>query len=309
MSTFSNRIAVVSVAVIAAMSAVWIPKVARGEEPAMRHASERDLERRLELLEKHNHMLEQQNQAIQGQLSAQKAEIQALKQQMENTAQPVRNLQQEMPQVKRQVAEVARQQKEPPFSVGFVTGWADSPYDMPGGFFYGAYLRDRLLTEEDGVPAGSISGELLAGVVMGNHAVSSGNLASALGVVGPVSSFMDTIEIEPTAQYHLDLDAVGLKPLDAIKPYVLAGPGMWITLMSTPVVNKSGPGARFRHADADFQPGGVYGAGFQLSLGKLQVPAIQGILNKTSVGAEWRYNELANGENFQQYTGVINLGF
>jgi len=27
------------------------------------------------------------------------------------------------------------------------------------------------------------------------------------------------------------------------------------------------------------------------------------------VGAEWRFNELANGENFQQYTGSIAFGF
>ncbi len=47
----------------------------------------------------------------------------------------------------------------------------------PGGFFYGAFINDRLFTQEDGIPYGDVSGELMAGVVLGNHAVASGNLA------------------------------------------------------------------------------------------------------------------------------------
>lgn len=92
---------------------------------------------------------------------------------------------------------------------------------------------------------------------------------------------------------------------------MLAGPGMWISLMTTPVDNKGNiPGNRFRHTDADFQPGGVYGLGFNLRLGDLvAVPATEGVLDKTSLGAEWRYNAMANGEQFQQYTGSLAFGW
>lgn len=273
-------------------------------------ARQRAVIERIEQLERENRALVGQNRAIQDQITSQQAEIAALKSQLEASMQPIRNFQHAAPELKQQVAEIVKQQKRLPVSVGFLTGWAESPYDMPGGFFYGAYLRDQLLTEEDGIPAGSVSGELMAGVVMGNHAVTKANLASSLGLVGPVSTWLDTVEIEPTAQYHLDLDAVGLKPIDFIQPYVLAGPGMWISLLSTPVVNKGSiPGNGFRHSDADFQAGGVYGIGFQLSLADLKSRPIQGILDKTSLGAEWRYNMLANGEQFQQYTGLVNIGF
>ena len=61
--------------------------------------------------------------------------------------------------------------------------------------------------------------------------------------------------------------------------------------------------------NADVQPGGVYGLGFELALSELNAPPIQRILNRLSVGAEWRYNELANGEGFQQYTGSLSIGF
>ena len=84
---------------------------------------------------------------------------------------------------------------------------------------------------------------------------------------------------------------------------------MWISLMSTPAVNGNAPGSGFRHYDADFQPGGVYGLGFTWLLGdSLSVPAIQRVLNRTSLGAEWRYT-MTNGEQFQQYTGSLGIGW
>jgi hypothetical protein len=99
--------------------------------------------------------------------------------------------------------------------------------------------------------------------------------------------------------------------LSFIDPYVLAGPGIWISLMTTPVVVKgSVPGSGYRHQDADLQPGGVFGLGSNLRLGKLfELPAAQGVLDHSSVGAEWRYNYLANGAAFNQYTGSLAFGF
>ncbi|MFZ0888549.1 MAG: hypothetical protein WA005_08865 [Candidatus Binataceae bacterium] len=280
-------------------------------DPTSHAAGSYKLEPRIYELERQNRKLADQNRLIQQQLNDQATEIGALKQQLQASAAPVQDLQQEVPKVKQQVAKIEKQEKSVPFSVGFRTGWAESPFDMPGGYFYGAFLNDRLLTQEDGIPYGDVSGELMTGVILGNHATTSGNLATIAGLhKGPASSWLTTIEMEPTVQYHLDLASVGLGSLKALRPYALAGPGMWISLLSTPVVNTSGPGARFRHTDADFQPGGVYGLGFNVRLGDLMsVAPIEGVLDKTALGAEWRYNEMANGEQFQQYTGSLSFGW
>jgi len=198
-----------------------------------------------------------------------------------------------------------------PVQVGLRTGWSESPYKMPGGFFYGAYLNDLLLTEEDGIPYGYITGELMAGVILGNHAVTTANLTSQLGVTGNVSTSLATLEIQPTVQYHADLARMGLPQLSFVDPYILAGPGIWISMMTTPVVVKGSiPGNGYRHEDADIQPGGVFGFGSTLRLGKLfELPAAQGLLDKTTAGAEWRFNDLANGQGFNQYTGSLAFGF
>jgi len=158
--------------VIGMAMAVWMPQAALAAGAAKLSASQRALEARLDLLEKQNQMLEQQNRTIQSQVSAQRQEIDALKQQMQGTVQPVASLQQDVPKLKQQVSKIEAKQFDLPFEVGFRTGWGESPYGMPGGLFYGAYLNHRLLDHDDGVPGGFLSGELMAGVVMGNHAVS-----------------------------------------------------------------------------------------------------------------------------------------
>jgi cell division protein FtsB len=272
-------------------------------------ASNQALERRLDLLEQQNKLLEEQNRTIQSQLTGQKAEIDSLKGQLQTAVAPIATLQAEMPKLQDKVAYVEKRSDDVPFSVGFRTGWGESPYDMPGGFYYGAYLNHKLLTEEDGIPGGFVSGELAAGVVLGNAARTNGNLVGILTGTS-AKSWMDTIEIQPTVQYHLDLKRMGLPSLETVKPYLLAGPGMWINLLSTPIVVKNKvPSNGYRHYDADFQGGGVFGLGVEASLGSLSVAPIQKILNKSFVGAEWRYNQFGNGEAFQQYTGTVGFGW
>jgi hypothetical protein len=75
------------------------------------------------------------------------------------------------------------------------------------------------------------------------------------------------------------------------------------------VVGGNQPASRYRHYDADFQGGGVFGFGTDVSLSALKAPAIQRILDKSFLGAEWRYNQFANGEAFQQYTGSVGFGW
>jgi hypothetical protein len=79
--------------------------------------------------------------------------------------------------------------------------------------------------------------------------------------------------------------------------------------LSTPIVVKNGPGSRYRHYDADVQGGVVFGLGTELSLGMMQFEPMQRLLDKTLVGAEWRYNQFGNGEAFQQYTGSLAFGW
>lgn len=301
------RIVLTAGIILATMA--WMPRTSLAAGGSRRRS--RAMEARLELLEKQNRMLEEQNRAIRDQLSTQKAEIDTLKQQFQGTAQPVASLQQEVPKLKEQVSKVEKKQSELPLEVGFRTGWAESPYKMPGGFFWGAYLNHLLISNEDGMPGGFLSGELMAGVIMGNHATTSANLGSILvPALGAQSTWVDTVEIQPTAQYHLDPGLLGHPELAWIKPYVLAGPSMWITLMSTPVVAKGNmAGDGYRHTDANFEAGGVFGLGTELSLGRLEIPAIQGILDKSFVGAEWRYNQMANGQGFNQYSGSISFGW
>jgi hypothetical protein len=271
--------------------------------------AQRMMQAQIDLLQKQNEMLERQNRGIQEQLTKQKAEIDALREQMRTNAQPVAELQHETVQMKQQVASIVKKQSDLPFEVGFRTGWGESPYDMPGGFFFGAYLNHRLLTEEDGIPGGFISGELMAGAILGNHANTNANLVGQLTGASS-STWLDTIEIQPTVQYHLDLASLGHPELKAFQPYALAGPAMYIDLMSTPLAIKgSKPGESYRHYDADFQGGGVFGLGFELGLNALHVPAIQKILDKSFVGAEWRYNQMGNGEGFNQYSGSVSFGW
>lgn len=291
------------------MLAVALAPCAAAARTTRTTAAQRAMQMQIDLLQKQNQMLEQQNRAIQHQISQQSAEINALRQQMQANAQPVVKLQQDQAQMKEQFADIEKKQSKLPFEVGFRTGWGESPYDMPGGFFFGAYLNHMLLSEEDGIPGGFVTGELMAGAILGNHANTDANLYGALSGV-PTSTWLDTIEIQPTVQYHLDPEALGYPQYAAFKPYVLGGPAMYINLMSTPIVTQgSKPGERYRHYDADFQGGGVFGLGFELGLTALRVPAIQKILDKSFVGAEWRYNQMGNGEGFNQYSGSVSFGW
>ena len=306
-----NNLTVLAIGLAMSLAAAR-PTIAAGDDPARGakavRVSQQELELKINQLQEQNRTLEVQNRSIQEQLNTQKQEIDTLMRQMQATAQPVVTLQQQMPRMQQELSDVAKKQRSVPLEVGFRTGWAESPYDMPGGFFYGAYLNHRLLTAEDGIPGGFVSGELMAGVVLGNHATTGANLYGALTKTAE-SSWLDTIEIQPTVQYHLDPTTFGHAELAWFKPYVLAGPGMWIDLLSTPVTTGKMPGERYRHYDADFQGGGVFGLGTELSLSMLNVPAIQRILEKSMVGAEWRYNQLGNGEAFQQYTGSVSFGW
>ena len=266
---------------------------------------------RLDTVEQENRSLKQQVLELQ-QKSAQTPPVAAMTKEDAKAAAA-----QQVAPLEKRVAAVEEAQEDYGYGVGFRTGYSESPYGMPGGFMYGAYLNYRLLTQEDGVPYGDIGGEVMIADVQGNSTMSTGNLASILiPALGPQKTWLQTLELEPTVQYHLDTRSLGASSpaLTALKPYVLAGPGIYISMMSTPVVNgpafgDKGPGQGFRHTDADLQPGFVAGLGMKYSLSAVQVPAMQKILNRISIGGEWRNTILANGEGFNAYMGEIQFGF
>lgn len=256
--------------------------------------------------------VEQQNRDLRNQVLELQQRIQPLAAATPSAKEEVRaQVQQQVAPLAQQVTAITTAQRELPFGVGFRVGYSESPYGMPGGLRYSAFLNYRLLTEEDGVPFGDISGELEAALVKGGGTSTVNNLATILiPSIGAQKTWLDTVEIQPTVQYHLNLASVGEPALAQLKPYVLAGPGIWISMLSTPVVNRAkGPGQGFRATDADTQAGGVFGFGTKYSLAGLSVPPIQGIVNRISVGAEYRFNLLANGWGFNQYTGSLQFGF
>jgi uncharacterized protein YoxC len=303
-----------SLAAVGFAVSLIVPRVslAVGDDPGRPKAtkvSPQELQLRINQLEQQNRVLEIQNRTIQDQLNQQKQAIDGLMHQMQATAQPVATLQQQVPQLQAELSDVKTKQKSIPLEVGFRTGWSESPYGMPGGFYYAAFLNHRLLSHEDGIPGGFLAGEMLVGWTQGNHTKTNANLVSQLGHPA-FSTWMYTLSLQPTVQYHLEPELLGMESLAAFKPYALAGPSMYINLLSTPLVVKNGnAGAGYRHYDADVQGGGVFGFGYELELSMLKVPSIQRLLDKSFIGAEWRYNLYGNGQGYNQYTGSVSFGW
>lgn len=309
----STRLIVLAIGLAISLAAARATMAADGDPASRakaRRVSQQELQLRIDQLGEQNRMLEIQNRTIQEQLNAQKQEIESLMHQMQATAQPVATLQQQVPQMQQELSDVAKKQRSIPLEVGFRTGWSESPYGMPGGFYYAAYLNHRLLSHEDGIPGGFLAGEMLVGWTQGNHATTNANLGSQAGLFPAVSTWMYTLSLQPTVQYHLEPALLGMESLAAFNPYALAGPAMYINLLSTPIVVKHGnPGASYRHYDADVQGGGVWGLGFEQGLSALKVAPVQRLLDKSFVGAEWRFNEYGNGQGYNQYTGSLSFGW
>jgi hypothetical protein len=57
----------------------------------------------------------------------------------------------------------------------------------------------------------------------------------------------------------------------------------------------------------------VFGADLQYRLSDiasaLHIPAAERAFTKITVGPEWRYHLMENGENFNSYSGEITVGF
>lgn len=276
---------------------------------------------RLDTLENENRELRSEVRQLKGRVEASTQEVPSLQQAQKVVQQELPKIDQRVAKVETHQSELTKKQREPMFGVNFYAGYSESPFKLPGGFYYAASIDHKLWTEEDGVPGGMISGEFLVGLTQGNRTNPITLDTALLGKV-PVRAFVNTISIEPTAKYHLDLehasylDNPNLRWLKSLSPYALVGPGMFVTIAESPGLTAGQvplppqfKGRRFQNVtEADIHPGYFYGVGFKYRLEQLSIPAIQGVLDRLSVGGEWRQNHFANGETFNQYSGAIDLG-
>ena len=127
----------------------------------------------------------------------------------------------------------------------------------------------------------------------------------------PAVRLLDMLSLQPTLQYHLDPALLGMEQLAAFKPYVLGGPAMYISMMSTPArggLRELGRGLsplRRRSLRAVARAR----AGFELGLSALKLPPIEGLLDKSFIGGQWSFDQYANGQGYNQYTGSISFGW
>jgi len=308
---------------LAVLSLLYSPKVwagsAKGADPSVRQTLNR-MSQRLDSLESENLYLRGEVSALKKELDAQTPTVSAMQHHLTET----------MPKTEQQVASiqkdvVANSDKMKSLSdimarrgleIGFRTGYSEVPFDLPGGFYWDAHINHRLLTREDGVPFGDLRGEVAIGLIEGNNEHLSVTTLGGTPLQHNVntSTSLEMVELQPTLQYTL-------RTLEPLEPYVLAGPQMAIVVAESSPLNAGQlplpPQLRQKGlptvGTAHVFGGAVFGAGINYRLSSvaeaLHMPKLAPILSNLSFGPEWRYNVLENGENYQSYSGSIQLGF
>jgi hypothetical protein len=193
--------------------------------------------------------------------------------------------------------------------IGFRSGWGTSPYDLPGGVYWGVYVDHTLFTQEDGVPYGSLSLEGSLGFLQGEKETVQ---ITTLLRQRQARLSVNTIEVEPAFKYRV-------QSLDSLEPYVLAGPEIFVPLIESPPFAAGQvplPPELQRHrlpsvTTATVEGGAGFGLGFRFSLAQLapRDAPFSSQLRQAALGAEWRYHYMARGEQFQQYTVSASLAY
>lgn len=282
----------------------------------------RQVEQRLDTVEQENQSLRQQVLELRQQVNTQAPTVSAMQQHMTQvmpqTEQRVANIEREQEASDQQVASL-KQKVESPFkgsALGFRAGWSEVPFDLPGGFFWDMHLGHRLFEQRDGIPFGDINGELAIGLIQGNHEPITLSTLAGTPLAHPVNTQADVslVTVAPTVRYTL-------RALEPFEPTVFAGPEILINLFEfsplnagqlpiPPQLSQRGiPTIGSGHVFA----GAVFGADLQYRLSDiasaLNIPASERFFSKITVGPEWRYHAMENGENFQSYSGEITIGF
>ena len=280
------------------------------------------MEQRLDTVEQENRSLREQVLELKQQVSTQAPTVSAMQQHMTQvmpkTEQQIADMEKMQEASDQQLASLKRQQ-ESPFKgsgLGFRAGWSEVPFDLPGGFYWDAHLGHRLFEQKDGIPFGDINGELAIGLIQGNHESITVSTLAGTPLAHPVNTQADVslVTIDPTVRYTL-------RALEPFEPTVFAGPEVLINLFEFSPLNagqlpippqlrqKGIPTIGTGHVFA----GGVFGADLQYRLSDvasaLHIHEFSRFFSKITLGPEWRYHAMENGENFQSYSGEITIGF
>jgi hypothetical protein len=276
------------------------------------------LEQRLDTVEQENRALKEQVLELKQQVTPAVTTMQQHMQEMPKTEARVTNLEKVMADSDKQLASL-KEHTDSPFKgsgLGFRTGWSEVPFDLPGGFYWDAHLGHRLFEEQDGIPWGDINGELAIGLIQGNQ-----RAASVTTLAGTPLQHDVTIResatlalVSPTVRYTL-------RRLEPFEPTLVAGPEILINVFETRPLNagqlplppqlrqKGIPTIGSGHVFA----GGVFGVDLQYRLSDvaaaLNMHQFERFFSKITLGPEWRYHAMENGENFNSYSGEITIGF
>jgi len=287
---------------------------AKGASPRVMQALQR-MEQRLDTVEQENRTLREQVLELKQQVTP---TVETVQQQMPKTQERVTHLENVMAASDRQVASL-RDHVDSPFkgsALGFRTGWSEVPFDLPGGFYWDMHLGHRLFEQQDGIPWGDVNGELAIGLIEGNQQNATVTTLAGTPLQHPVNvqASATLVTIAPTVRYTL-------RRLEPFEPTVFAGPEMLINVFETRPLNagqlplpselrqKGIPTIGSGHVFG----GAVFGANLQYRLSDiasaLNIPESGRFFSKITVGPEWRYHAMENGENFQSYSGEITIGF
>ncbi len=272
------------------------------------------LEQRLDTVEQENRALKEQVLELKQQVTPAVTTMQ----EMPKTQARVANLEKVMADSDKQLASL-KEHTESPFKgsgLGFRAGWSEVPFDLPGGFYWDAHLGHRLFEQQDGIPFGDINGELAIGLIQGNQKEESVTTLAGTPLVHNVTT-RDSATlalIAPTVRYTL-------RALEPFEPTLIAGPEILINVFETRPLNagqlplppqlrqKGIPTIGSGHVFA----GGVFGVDLQYRLSDvseaLNVHRFDRLFSKITIGPEWRYHAMENGENFNSYAGEITVGF
>lgn len=288
---------------------------ARRSDPSVRGALQR-LAERVDGLERENRSLRQEVSTLRGQFQATTPAVSALQQQVPQADQRITAVEKKVAADAAKVADVEKKARELPYEIGFRTGYGSAPFGLPGGFDWNAYLNHRLVSQEDGIPYGDLTGEIAIGLLQGNHRPLTVTTLAGTPLEHPVKTQAseELAIVMPTLQYHM-------RGFRLLNPYFLAGPALAITVAQLRPLNAGQlplpPEARKRGlptvGTAHVFAGGVFGAGLKLGLSLLasaiDLPVLSPILERTRVGPEFRYHIIENGEDFFEYTGGIGIGW
>jgi hypothetical protein len=312
-------------AALAVLCLLYSPKVwagsAKSADPSVKQML-RQVEQRLDTVEQENRSLREQVVELKQQVSTTAPTVSAMQQHMTQvmprTEQRVTNIEKSIEASDQQLASL-KQRTDSPFKgsgLGFRSGWSEVPFDLPGGFYWDMHLGHRLFEERDGIPWGDINGELAIGLIQGNQKSITLTTLAGTPLQHPVNTqdSVSLVTIAPTVRYTL-------RRLEPFEPTVFAGPEILINLFEArplnagqlplpPELRKKGiPTIGSGHVFA----GGVFGANLQYRLSDiasaLNIPASERFFSKITLGPEWRYHVMENGENFQSYSGEITIGF